>query len=74
MERKPVETDPLAAYVFKTVADPFAGKMSIFRVYSGVLKADSTVINALDRSQGKDRPGFLPAGQETCHYSDGGAG
>ena len=46
MERKPVETDPLTAYVFKTVADPYAGKMSIFRVYSGVLKADSTVLNS----------------------------
>jgi elongation factor G len=43
---KPVPTDPLVAYVFKTIADPFAGKMSIFRVYSGVLKADSTVLNA----------------------------
>jgi len=43
---KPVQTDPLVAYVFKTIADPFAGKMSIFRVYSGVLKADSTVLNA----------------------------
>ncbi len=44
--RKPVQTDPLTAFVFKTIADPFAGKMSIFRVYSGVLKADSTVLNA----------------------------
>jgi len=44
--RKPQPTEPLAAYVFKTIADPFAGKMSIFRVYSGVLKADSTVVNA----------------------------
>ncbi|TAN41523.1 MAG: elongation factor G [Nitrospirae bacterium] len=45
IERKPVDSEPLTAYVFKTVADPFAGKMSIFRVYSGVLKADSTVLN-----------------------------
>ncbi|MBF0557914.1 MAG: elongation factor G [Nitrospirae bacterium] len=46
IERKPVETDPLTAYVFKTVADPYSGKMSIFRVYSGILKADSTVLNS----------------------------
>ncbi len=46
VERKPVETDPLTAYVFKTIADPYAGKMSMFRVYSGVLKADSTVLNS----------------------------
>src|SRR5512139_1696045 len=46
VERNPLATDPLTAYVFKTVADPFAGKLSIFRIYSGVLKADSTVLNA----------------------------
>ncbi|BCB95488.1 elongation factor G [Dissulfurispira thermophila] len=46
VERKPIETEPLTAYVFKTIADPYAGKLSIFRVYSGVLKADSTVVNA----------------------------
>src|SRR5208337_1820784 len=55
VERKPVETDPLTAYVFKTVADPFAGKMSIFRVYSGILRADSTVLNA--QSGTKERIG-----------------
>ncbi|MBI3593320.1 MAG: elongation factor G, partial [Nitrospirae bacterium] len=45
-ERKPIETDPLTAYVFKTIADPYAGKLSIFRVYSGILKADSAVLNS----------------------------
>ncbi|MBF0329866.1 MAG: elongation factor G [Nitrospirae bacterium] len=54
-ERKPADSEPLTAYVFKTVADPFAGKMSIFRVYSGVLKADSTVLNATTGS--KERVG-----------------
>ena len=37
---------PLAAVVFKTIADPFAGKLSLFRVISGQLKSDSTVFNA----------------------------
>jgi elongation factor G len=46
VERKPLPTDPFSAYVFKTIADPYAGRLSIFRVYSGVLKADSTVLNA----------------------------
>ncbi|HMK55399.1 MAG TPA: elongation factor G [Dissulfurispiraceae bacterium] len=54
-DRKPVAADPLTAYVFKTIADPFAGKLSIFRVYSGVLKADSTVLNATSGS--KERVG-----------------
>ena len=37
---------PLAALVFKTTADPFVGKLSYFRVYSGELKSDSQVWNA----------------------------
>ncbi len=37
---------PLAALVFKTIADPFVGKLSLFRVYSGTLKSDSTVYNS----------------------------
>jgi elongation factor G len=36
---------PYAAYVWKTVADPFAGRITMFRVVSGVLKSDSTVHN-----------------------------
>jgi elongation factor G len=36
---------PLAAQVFKTVADPYAGRLSIFRIYCGTMTADSTVFN-----------------------------
>lgn len=36
---------PLAAICFKTIADPFVGKMSFFKVVSGVLKSDSQVVN-----------------------------
>ena len=38
--------EPLAAYVFRTVADPFVGKMSFIRVYAGKLSADANVLNA----------------------------
>jgi len=37
---------PLTAVVFKTIADPHVGKLSLFRVYSGTFKADSQVFNA----------------------------
>ncbi len=37
---------PLAAFVFKTIADPFAGQLSVLRVLSGVLSPDATVLNA----------------------------
>ena len=37
---------PLAALVFKTAADPFVGKLSYFRVYSGTFKGDTQLLNA----------------------------
>jgi elongation factor G len=39
------DTGPVAAYVWKTVADPFAGRITLLRVVSGTLKSDSTVHN-----------------------------
>ncbi|MGE5893698.1 MAG: elongation factor G [bacterium] len=44
--RTPSEREPLSAYIFKTIADPFAGRLTFFRIYSGTLKADSTIFNA----------------------------
>lgn len=40
------DKEPLSAFVFKTVADPFVGKMSFIKILSGVLKANSDVLNA----------------------------
>ena len=37
--------DPLSALVFKTVADPYVGKLSYFKVYSGVMTPDTTLYN-----------------------------
>jgi elongation factor G len=45
-ERKPSDADSFSALVFKTIADPFSGKLTIFRVYSGALKADSAIYNS----------------------------
>ncbi|HEU5372202.1 MAG TPA: elongation factor G [Gaiellaceae bacterium] len=54
----PIETDAsVAAFVFKTVADPFAGRISIFRVYAGEVKPDTTLVNHRDHS--KERLGAL---------------
>jgi elongation factor G len=55
--RKPADNEPLAAYVFKTIADPYAGKLSLFRVYSGTLKADSNVFNSA--ADAKERVGQI---------------
>jgi len=39
------DSGPAASFVWKTVADPFAGRITLFRVLSGTLKSDSTVYN-----------------------------
>jgi len=43
--RKVADSEPLSMYVFKTVNDPFSGRISFFKVYSGVVKNDMTVQN-----------------------------
>src|SRR5436309_12647656 len=50
-----VDGDGTAAFVFKTIADPFAGRINVFRVLTGTLKGDSPVVNA--RTHGKERLG-----------------
>lgn len=42
---EPSDKGPLAAYVWKTTADPFVGRLSFFRVYSGTINSDSRVFN-----------------------------
>ncbi|NLC71930.1 MAG: elongation factor G [Desulfuromonadaceae bacterium] len=44
-ERPCDEQAPFAARVFKTISDPFTGKLTLFRIYSGTLKSDSNVYN-----------------------------
>ena len=43
--RKVSDTEPLSLYVFKSISDPFSGRISFFKVVSGVLKNDATVQN-----------------------------
>ncbi|HWB21739.1 MAG TPA: elongation factor G [Gaiellaceae bacterium] len=54
----PIQTDAtIAAFVFKTVADPFAGRISVFRIFAGTLSSESNVVNHRDHS--KERIGGL---------------
>lgn len=46
VRRAPDPAGPFSAFVFKTVIDPYTGKLSLFRIYSGSLKAGATVLNA----------------------------
>ena len=65
---------PLAALVFKTMADPFVGKLSIFRVYQGTIKSNSEV---WDGTQGQaERVGqlYLPKGKSQDNVAEINAG
>ena len=44
--RQPSESEPFSALVFKTMADPYVGKLTIFRVFSGLLRSDTHTHNA----------------------------
>jgi elongation factor G len=68
------EAEPLFAFVFKTRADPFAGRINLMRVYQGVMRADSQVLNT--RAHVKERLGQLLvfAGKEVEHAQDFGPG
>src|SRR3954469_18040148 len=72
-----LEPDPdaeLFAYVFKTKADPFAGRINFFRVYQGTMKPDNQVLNTPAHS--KERIGTLlvPEGKDTGHADAFGPG
>src|SRR5947209_1703215 len=72
-----LEPDPkadLVAFVFKTLADPFAGRINLFRVYQGTLRPDTQVFNT--RAHVKERIGQLlvPQGKEMGHADEFGPG
>jgi elongation factor G len=74
IEIAPEESADTVAFVWKTLADPFAGRINLFRVYSGVLKADSQLTNV--RKHSKERIGQLlvPQGKEMGHADEFGPG
>ncbi len=68
------EDEPLFAYVFKTRADPFAGRINLLRVYQGVMRADSQALNT--RAHAKERIGQLLtfSGKDVEHVEEFGPG
>src|SRR6478736_5610250 len=64
---EPDENKELFAFVFKTKADQFAGRINFFRVYQGVMRPDNQVLNT--RAHAKERIGTLivPEGREQGH-------
>ena len=74
IELAPVADRELFAYVFKTRADPFAGRINLLRIYQGTLNHDSHVLNT--RAHVKERVGQLLsfAGKEVLHVEELGPG
>jgi elongation factor G len=69
------DSGPLAAYVWKTTADPFVGKQTFFRLYSGMLNSDSRVWNQTKNYEERIGQLSLPRGKEgiptkTVHAGD----
>jgi elongation factor G len=74
VELAPDESAELFAFVFKTRADPYAGRINLLRIYQGVMSADSQVLNT--RAHAKERIGQLLVfeGKEVGHVQEFGPG
>jgi elongation factor G len=62
-ERAISAKEPYAAYVFKTIADPFAGRISLIKLYAGVMRSDSTYNNQTKGKNEKLGPLQIPQGK-----------
>jgi elongation factor G len=74
IEIAPDEDGQLVAYVFKTLADPYAGRLNLFRVFSGVIKGDSQVTNVTRRAKERIGQILIPGGKEHEQTDELGAG
>jgi elongation factor G len=63
VERTISSAEPYAAYVFKTIADPFAGRISLVKLYSGIMRSDSTYNNQTKGKSEKFGPLQVPQGK-----------
>ncbi|MFA7179262.1 MAG: GTP-binding protein, partial [Dehalococcoidales bacterium] len=73
-ELKAEESGPLAALVFKTSADPYVGKLSMFRVYSGHIDSNSQVWNVNQGANERIGQIFIPRGKNQESVPHIGAG
>lgn len=72
--RKPAESEPLSALVWKTLSDPYVGKLTYFRVYSGVMRSDSHVWNTNKDHDERVGQLFVMRGKTQTAVSEIGAG
>ncbi len=72
--RSPEAQAPFSAFVFKTVADPYSGRLSIFRVVSGTLGSDGNFYNATKESKERFNQLLTIAGKEQKPVEGAGPG
>lgn len=65
---------PVCAFVFKTISDPFVGRLSLFRVYSGSIKKDTPIFNANKEISEKAGHLFIMRGKEQLEVTEIKAG
>lgn len=70
VERRPDNSEPFSAMVFKTINDPFSGKLTLFRVYSGMLNSDSTVYNSTQEKEERVGQLFKMEGKKQVPVTD----
>ncbi len=68
------ESGSLAAFVFKTMADPYVGKLAYFRVYSGAMESDTRVSNSRDGHEERVGQLYVMRGKEQLAIKKIGAG
>ncbi|HLT18984.1 MAG TPA: elongation factor G [Thermomicrobiales bacterium] len=68
------DSDPVAVFVWKTIADPFVGKLSYFRVISGTLKSDCHLLNANQKEDERIGQVFTMRGKEQLNVPSLSAG
>jgi elongation factor G len=73
-ERLISSSEPYAAYVFKTIADPFAGRISLIKLYSGIMRSDSTYNNQSRGKNEKFGPLQIPQGKTMIPVGEVNAG
>jgi elongation factor G len=74
IEIEPDEGGPLVAYVFKTLADPYTGRVNLFRIYRGTLASDSHAINVTQGQKERIGQPSQPLGKELRQSAELGAG
>jgi len=74
VSRRAVQEDPFSGIVFKTLIDPFVGRLSYLRVLSGIVRADSTVFNSSRGSKEKSGHLYRVLGKKHMVVPSAGAG